>query len=79
MSRFGLQEMELKDELGKEKFHPLIDFSNPNRYVMKLTTNYLMNVMFHGSHGIIWLILWEEKDAIEDLVDNGLKNYMFKM
>jgi hypothetical protein len=53
MSRFGLQEMELKDELGKEKFHPLIDFSNPNRYVMKLTTNYLMNVMFHGSHGII--------------------------
>jgi hypothetical protein len=36
MSRFGLQEMELKDELGKEKFHPLIDFSNPNRHVMKL-------------------------------------------
>jgi hypothetical protein len=33
----------------------------------------------HGRYGIIWLILWEEKDAIEDLVDNGLKNYMYKM
>ncbi len=46
MSIFGLQQMELKNGLGKEKFHPLIDFSNPNRQMMKLTKHHLMNVMF---------------------------------